>query len=142
VIMKRILFVLLGLAMTVPSMASAEDCYPEYAPYCSYNWYVVAGERYYVEERNSPQCLLGAPVPGAGTVSGGTWIYQESNGIAGLQRGGVGYLGDYFPPACDLNWELYPQHGTYPCLITQWDYINDENCGNGPDTLIMSTRLL
>ncbi len=60
----------------------------------------------YIEDRD------GAGVPGSGLiVGGGTWVYQESNGLPGLQRGGSSAIGEE-------------------------DSVNDETCGAMPDTLI------
>jgi hypothetical protein len=66
------------------------------------------GSRYYVEQRGNPEDTS-------------VWTYLESNGIGGLQRGGVGVLGASFPPP------------PAPAVL-----IDAETCTNPgvPDTLI------
>lgn len=68
-------------------------------------------------------------------ISDDGFIYEETNGLEGLQRGGIGLLGDWFPPGCDQEWE--PTDGTVPCLIVDEDPINSQTCGHGPDALII-----
>ena len=58
---------------------------------------------------------------GGFVLADGTWIYVESNGVDGLQRGGSS--GPCLPSE-DL------------CLTSGVDPINDENCGHGPDTIV------
>lgn len=69
----------------------------------------------------------------------------------GLQRGGIGILGDWFPPGCDPVWgplvEFHPNGSItihpgnapspLPCLIADEDPITDTMCGHGPDRLIV-----
>lgn len=118
------------------------------------------GKKYYQEERGNP---FGTPIPMSGFFFGadadgdgvpellegeGSWTYEESNGLVGLQRGGIGLLGDWFPPGCDQEWgplvnlttpSVHPENAPegVPCLIIDEDPINDETCHAGPDTLII-----
>jgi len=97
-------------------------CEPTEAPAWSYNVFFVNGNTYYIEERGG---VYGPTVPFSGMLLGGsTWIYQETNALTGLQRGGIGLLGSEFPPGG-------------PTLIYGEDPINDETCGNGPDQIIV-----
>jgi len=115
----------------VPFVNADHDigCEPSSADPASYNRIDLPdGTILYVEERAVGEpANTNPPVPGSGFVLGiagegeGTWIYQESNGVDGLQRGGTS-----IPclPAED------------PCLVTGVDPVNDENCGHGPDTIL------
>lgn len=94
--------------------------------------------RFYYVFEDSPNPLLVDPVlvPGGGILAGeGTFIYEEWNGLVGLQRGGSP-LNPYFPPGCDLNPDWKPTDGTIPCISYDADPANDENCHAGPDLLI------
>src|SRR5688572_5804515 len=91
------------------------------------------GDTYYLEERDEPNIENGFEEI---VFDGGLWIYRESNGIGGLQRGGVGLFGDWFPTGCNQNWFSDPLSGTVPCLIINEDTWNDENYGAGPDSII------
>lgn len=53
-----------------------------------------AGGATYVEDRGNRGPL--GPMPGL-VDGGGTWVYRESNGMPGLQRGGISPLGDPDP---------------------------------------------
>jgi hypothetical protein len=119
---------LLGSLLVLVAMAAAPAlslCVPTSADPGTYNRIDLPdGRTFYLEERGNP---LGTqpPVPGSGFVLGdGTWLYEESNGLPGLQRGGIGLTGSCFPPQ------------PAPCLVFDQDKINDETCGRGPDTLV------
>ena len=101
---------------------------------------------WYVEERGVPPPLNTDPaIPGSGFILGdGTWAYEESNGVPGLQRGGCGGL--MWTPAPPPGLPVSPQgpaaaNRCTPCLpfedpcLFGVDPVNDENCGHGPDTL-------
>ncbi len=47
----------------------------------------IPGAGLYLHERGDP--------PGTGQLSGGTWIYEESNGVDGMQLGGAGESAAY-----------------------------------------------
>lgn len=100
-----ILSMLLTVAFTIGSVSAGHEpeCVPESANPEDINQVDVGDATFYIEERDSE---LG-PVPGSGLFfGGGTWIYEESNGLPGMQRGGSG------------------------------ETVTDESCGHGPDTLI------
>jgi hypothetical protein len=116
-------------------VSTAQTCVPTGADPATYLTVVVAGRTFYQEERGNP---VGTPVPFSGLLLGpdldgdgvpefgegqGSWTYEETNGLEGLQRGGVGLFGDDFPP------------GSSQPLIVGEDPINDETCGGGPDSL-------
>lgn len=123
--MKTMMLVALAaLVAFAPHVSAQSGCTPTSADPSTLNEFDANGNHYYVEERGNP---LGTspPVPGSGFVLGdGTWIYQESNLLAGLQRGGIGLTGSCLPP------------DPAPCVIIDKDPINDETCGSGPDTII------
>jgi hypothetical protein len=105
----------LGLLLAAPLAASSHNtgCPLESADPATYNVFFLPWQRY-VEERNVPPPLNPVPpIAGTGAAAGdGTWIYDETNGVPGLQRGGAmpgGLLVD-------------------PLL--------DENCDHGPDSLV------
>lgn len=57
----------------------------------------------------------------------GTWTYEETNGIAGLQAGGSSFVLLQETPGC----------GTVPCLFfSADDPVEDGHCGAGPDRLV------
>ncbi len=60
---------------------------------------------------------------------GGVWLYEETNGLAGLQRGGTGALGTIFPPLPIIS------SCVLLCVIGT-DPITDYSCGYGPDHLV------
>lgn len=66
----------------------------------------------------------------------GTWWYRESNGLAGLQRGGTAVGGPCFPPPVDPGTPDFPQDDIDACVLVNTDPIDDENCEAGPDTII------
>ena len=121
------MFAALAVAASIVPLVNADHdigCEPTSADPATYNIVDLPdGTRLYVEERAVPEpANTNPPIPGSGFVlADGTWIYQESNGVDGLQRGGTS-----IPclPAED------------PCLVTGVDPVNDENCGHGPDTIL------
>jgi hypothetical protein len=64
------------------------------------------------------------PVMWGFIFGGGSWFYEEQNGLPGMQAGGFGIIPE--TPGC----------GTIPCIIFD-DPVNDETCGSGPDRLIL-----
>ena len=73
----------------------------------------------------------------------GPFVYQEANGLPGVQLGGTGLTGGWFPPGCDQIWTLSQfitsqtlPGGTGPCLFDDEDPVNDETCTHGPDTIV------
>jgi len=110
----RFVIALAALLTFLPPVTTAQDCVPTSQDPSTYTIvYSAEGSVYYL--------LRSSSLSGVGT------LYEETNGIfdypgGSLQRGGVGYLGDCFP---------YPV-----CLVVDWDHIEDETCGYGPDSLI------
>jgi len=138
---------ILSFVMLAPMAASQDDCVPTSVNPETYWQFDLGSQTFYIEERNSliADLIPGSPaVPMAGLLTGdGTWIYEETNGLAGLQRGGVGLLGDWFPPGCDQDWRVVVEPGHVsipnapPCLIINEDPITDVTCnGEGPDHVI------
>jgi hypothetical protein len=82
----------------------------------------VDGRSFYIIEDSPPG------VPGGGLPGDGIWVYEESNGLGGIQRGGVGLTGSCLPP------EPF-------CLLIGADPIIDETCGHGPDRLVVGVKL-
>jgi hypothetical protein len=122
--MRTLILVAVGLLTIAPFGAANHDagCVPGGADPATYNVIVspLDGRTFYIEERGDP---LGAPVPGSGFLLGdGTWTWEETNGLPGLQRGGE----ERCYPSDDLC--IFIEVGLGP---------EDENCGHGPDRLIL-----
>ncbi len=79
----RIFALAMALFLAVPMMANAEgECNRPDA---------VAIEGYYVDDRPGD----GTPWGSGLLTGGGTWVYEESNGMPGLQVGGEGETEEY-----------------------------------------------
>lgn len=112
--MARLALVAMVLLMLPIGTAEGDPpCTPTSADPATYEILPIPGKTFYHEERNSP---AGPSFPGLGFLLGdGTWVYEESNGLPGLQRGGS---------SLDVEWFAF-----------NTDSVNDETCGAGPDTL-------
>jgi hypothetical protein len=85
----------------------------------------VTGQKFYWEETGNP---LGTnpPIPGTGyLLGGGTWMYEESNTVPGLQRGFISLFCEPFPGE------------PLPPLWSACNSPMDKSCGHGPDTMIL-----
>jgi hypothetical protein len=133
--MKTLTLVGLAFLALAPLATATHDtgCVFTFADPASTNVIVspLDGRTFYDEERGNP---LGVPVPLSGFFIGpgpeplagqGTWLYEETNGLANLQRGGIGLTGSCFPADGDL------------CLLIDEDPIEDENCTHGRDAIIV-----
>jgi hypothetical protein len=147
----KLLVASLMLVLAMP-VSVAQDCTPTSADPASVLVIDLLGRTSYCEERGNP---LGVPIPLSGFLFGpdadgdgipepfegqGTWCYEETNGRGGMQRGGIGLLGDWFPPGCDQNPDWQPTDLTIPCLIIGEDDVDHETCGAGPDALIIGLK--
>lgn len=129
------------LAIAPVAGASHPACTPEAASWSTYTFQCLPvddqndmdphAECIYFEERGGIAVVFGGDayvVPGSGYALGdGSWQYDETWAVNGLQRGGIGVFGDYFPPGCDPD---------STCILIDEDPITDENCGHGPDVAI------
>ena len=121
---------LVSIPALVSAAASATTCPDE-----SEFKFTVNGNVYYIDQDHGPTVLGGQ----LGSSPGSVW--QESNNVPGLQIGGIGLTGSYFPPGCDQDWtlsDLVNDHrlpgGTGPCLLIDEYPISDQCDGAGPDT--------
>src|SRR5688572_13042402 len=111
---------ILGLSMNGIGIGGSQGCFPTSPNPATVNTFSdpLTGNLYYIEVRGS-SIPTSPPLPGSGLLLGqGTWVYQETNGLWDLQRGGVGAMGTCFPPMP-------------PCLLVGQDPLTDVNCGAG-----------
>ena len=125
--LARFLLVLPAIVLMVESVQATHrpDCVPAQAHPDTVNVFPMPlGQPRYLEERDVPSPFAtNPPPPFAGALLGnGTWLYQEFNGLAGLQRGG---------DTCSDPLNIF-------CVQ---DPVEDESCHHGPDILIWSDRL-
>lgn len=129
------LVVIIGLVAAIAGSAAAnnEECVPEAADPATYDVLDLPdGTRLYLNSRCRPLSdpLTQDPTPypcnavTAFVLGDGFFIYQEANGLPGLQRGGVNAL------LCENPL------GEPDPFCTAADPINDENCGRGPDRML------
>lgn len=109
---------LLMVLLVPPAMATHDEgCVPEgTANAITLGFGGIGSGTYYLEPR--PLILA------LGILVSEWWLYEETNGVPWLQRGGIGLLGSSFPPS------------PLPGVISNEDPINDENCGHGRDRVI------
>jgi len=126
-----------ALSIAVLSPASAQGCVPDQA------WNVIevdlrpVDHLYYLEDRGCP--TPDTMFPSCGVLIGdGTWVYYESNGVPGLQRGGIGLTGDCFPGHGTIPPD--PSGDLVPCLLIDEDPITDDACGAGPDHILLGLK--
>lgn len=158
-ITRPLLLIALVGAFPIANATHVPNCEPSSAPPGSY-WEIPVGDRLiYQEERGNPVAPLGVmTAPGLSYLFGpdrdgdgvgeplegeGSWTYQENNVYAGLQRGGDegGSLGGLFPPGCDANPNWHLSDKTVPCLIVEFDPIEDETCHQGADYLMLGLQM-
>jgi hypothetical protein len=80
-------------------------------------WYGNMATGAYVDDRAQGDVAVpgvgiptGVPAPAGGRVWGdGTWLYLETNGQPGLQRGGASDVLNSLPPCAPLNTECDPE---------------------------------
>lgn len=112
--------------LAVPSMTALHDqgCEVGQADPATVNVVdltIIGGGLYYFEERES-SVSSSPPVPLSGFATGrGTWVYQEVNGLPGLQRGSMDGL------------FCLPREQV--CFVAFDDPIIDESCTHGFDHL-------
>jgi hypothetical protein len=125
--MRRILASLALLGFLVPLASATHDtgCVPTSVDPATYRVVAepVSGRTFYdLEEDVAPN----PNIPGGGVLwASGTWVYEEANGLDGLQRGDVGVLGPCLDPFCGFLDE---------------DAVQDETCGHGADDLIVGAK--
>ena len=84
---------------------------------------ISASQISYIEERDVPEPLKTyPPTPFSGAFFGnGTWIYEESGHLPGLQRGANGCFDQTF-------------------IFCSESYVMDEDCGHGRDSLFWTSE--
>lgn len=132
--MGRIAIVAIAVIVQGGYAMHTSGCVPEAADSSTYTMVTPPdGGTYYVEERPNDgssgsgsgydvEPPMAPPPPAWGFLVGdGTYVYEEGNGVPGLQRGDEGALGP-----CLVTILVF-------CILSQIDQVADENCGHGPD---------
>src|SRR5688572_17074632 len=107
---------MLSAAIFVPAANGEDGCVPGGADPSTYYQVDANGHTYYVEERNALTAGIGpVPIPTSGFLTGeGTWTYEETNGVPGLQRGGEVSYDGFWPPDCNRDFPDDPSNPV-PC---------------------------
>lgn len=150
----RNLWVLLAVFALSPLVAANHPpCVPEEQDPATYEVVFAPDGMVYYILHQEVTIHIPPKVPESTVVLDQPTVYFESNGIfdwpdGSLQRGGIGLLGDWFPPGCDQEWgplvntttpSIHPENlpeGT-PCLIINEDPIVHDNCGHGVDSIVL-----